>query len=112
MVIVNFNPENYELTIEGHSEYAEKGKDIVCASVSTLFYTLGQALHESQKMLTHKPMFKDEDGKGKIKCKPKKEYAGNIARTYWTILTGIELVASNYPDHVKLVVGGLENKKD
>ena len=32
------------LTVEGHANYAEYGKDIVCASVSILFQTLMNAL--------------------------------------------------------------------
>ena len=112
MITVNFNPSKYELTVEGHANFSEEGSDIVCASVSTLFYTLGQALMESHNMLKEKPFFKDEKGKGKLKCKPKKEFEGNIARSYWTILTGFELLATHYPAYVKLVVGGLDNKKD
>lgn len=34
------------LTVEGHSGYEEEGKDIVCASVSTLFQTAVNALEE------------------------------------------------------------------
>ena len=34
------------LTVEGHAGYATGGKDIVCASVSTLFQTAVNALEE------------------------------------------------------------------
>jgi uncharacterized protein YsxB (DUF464 family) len=106
MINITFNPDKYELTVEGHANYGEKGEDIVCAAISTLFYTLGEAIFQSADMLTEEPTFKDNDGKGYLICHPKKEFEGNIARTYWTILTGMEMVADNYPKNVTLEVGG------
>lgn len=32
--------KNNELKVKGHSQLAEKGKDILCASVSTILYML------------------------------------------------------------------------
>ena len=43
MINITFKPNTYELEITGHAGHDVKGKDIVCAAVSTLFYTLGQA---------------------------------------------------------------------
>lgn len=34
------NDEGFKLRIEGHSDYAECGKDVVCAAVSGVFYAL------------------------------------------------------------------------
>lgn len=100
MINIKFNPNTFELEITGHAGQNKKGEDIVCSAISTLFYTLGQALIDSEEMLTEKPIFKDEDGKGYLACKPKAEFEGNIARSYWTILEGIDLVAKNYPQFV------------
>lgn len=106
MINITFKPETLELEIEGHAEHGENGKDIVCSAISTLFYTLAQSVSASESMLAKKPVFKDKEGKGYLKCKPKKEYEGNIARSYWTILVGFELVAANYPQNVTLKVEG------
>lgn len=106
MINITFNPHTLEIKIEGHAGQNKKGKDIVCAAISTLFYTLGQALIDSEHMLEEKPIFKDEDGHGYLICKPKAEYEGNIARTYWTILIGFELLEKNYSKYVKLVIRG------
>ena len=106
MINITFKPETLELEIEGHAEHGEKGEDIVCSAISTLFYTLAQSVIESESMLSKKPVFKDKEGRGYLKCKPKKEYEGNIARSYWTILVGFELVAKNYPKNVTLKVEG------
>ena len=106
MINIKFNPNAFELDITGHAEHGEKGEDIVCSAISTLFYTLAHALYESREMLSGDLVFSDEDGNGHLSCKPKEEYEGNIARTYWTILVGFDLVAKNYEKYVKLLVVG------
>ena len=106
MINITFYPESLGLKVEGHAQHGKKGEDIVCAAISTLFYTLAEALHQSDDMMTAPTMFEDNDGSGYIKCFPKEEYAGNVARTYWTILVGMELVANNYPNNVTFNVRG------
>ena len=93
-----------ELEINGHAGHGKKGKDIVCSAISTLFYTLGEALYESAEMLEEAPIFKDEEGEGYLACTPKAECAGTIARTYWTVLVGMEMVARQYPKNVSFTV--------
>lgn len=104
MIHITFKPKTLELLINGHAGYSKKGKDIVCSAVSTLFYTLGEALYESTEMLEEAPIFKDEEGDGYLVCHPKEEYEGNIARTYWTILVGMQMLSELYPKHVKFIV--------
>ena len=105
MIEVKFNPKTMELSINGHAGHGKKGKDIVCSAVSTLFYTLGEALWQSAAMLHEEPLIKEEDGEGYIVCRPKEEYEGNIARTYWTVLVGLQMIAEQYPKNVKFIVG-------
>ena len=106
MIEVTFRPQTLELDVKGHAEHGKKGKDIVCAAVSTLFYTLGEALWQSSSMLYEEPIVNDEEGNGYIVCHPKEEYEGNIARTYWTILVGLQMIAEQYPKNVTLIVEG------
>lgn len=106
MIQITFKPKTMELEIKGHAGQNKKGKDIVCSAVSTLFYTLGEALYESIEMLEEAPIFKDEDGEGYLCCTPREEYEGNIARTYWTILTGMQMVAGQYPKYANFKVVG------
>ena len=49
MITIEIN--DYELKITGHAEFEEKGKDIVCAGISTLFYTLYEVLLSNMNML-------------------------------------------------------------
>lgn len=109
MINITFKPKTLELEIKGHAEHGKKGKDIVCAAVSTLFYTLGEALMQSCSMLYEEPLIKEEDGDGYIVCHPKEEYEGNIARTYWTVLVGMEMIAEQYPKNVKFFVDEVKN---
>lgn len=104
MIRITFKPKTLELEATGHAGHGKKGKDIVCAAISTLFYTLGEALWQSSSMLYEEPLIKDEDGIGYIVCHPKEEYEGNIARTYWTILVGMSAMAEQYPQNVKFTV--------
>lgn len=104
MINITFKPKTMELSVNGHAGHGKKGKDIVCSAVSILFYTLGEALYDSVEMLEEAPIFKDEEGDGYLACTPKKGYAGSIARTYWTILVGMQMVAEQYPKNVKMIV--------
>jgi uncharacterized protein YsxB (DUF464 family) len=53
-----------------------------------------------------------EDGNGYIKCRPKKEFQGNIALIYWTVLNGIGLLAEEYSEYITFrVIGGKKDGK-
>ena len=106
MIKIEFNPNTFTLDITGHAEHGKKGEDIVCSAISTLFYTLGQALYDSKHMMAEDIVFSDEDGNGHLSCKPKAEYESNVSLIYWTILTGFNLVVENYRKNVKLFVVG------
>ena len=106
MIDIKFNPNTYELDITGHAEHGEKGEDIVCAAISTLFYTLVKSLYYSEHMLEEEFDFSDEDGNGHISCKPKPEFERNISLIYWTILNGFEEIEKNYDKNINLLVVG------
>ena len=108
MINVEFNPNTYTLDVTGHAEHGKKGEDIVCAAISTLFYSLGESLYKSKNMIEDDFTFSDEDGNGHIECTPKEEYEANVSLIYWTILNGFELVAENYKENVSLHIVGLK----
>ena len=106
MINITFKPKTLQLDVTGHADYGKKGEDIVCSAISTLFYTLCQMLYASEEMLQAPPNVRQHDGEGYVWCKPKKEYEGNIAFIYRTILVGMEMVASEYPKNVTFKVEG------
>ena len=105
MINITFNPQSLELEVKGHAGADVKGKDIVCSAVSMLFYTLADSLVQSEEMLKKHPIIKMEDGNGYIKCRPKKEYQGNISLIYWTILNGYQLLAEEYKEYITFHIG-------
>lgn len=104
MINITFKPNTYELEITGHAGHGVKGKDIVCAAVSTLFYTLGQALAEDEEMLMEELVFKDKEGHGYIKGVPEPMYLPDIERIYNTIFVGFKMLARQYPDNISFNV--------
>ena len=110
MIEINVNMKEYCVEVKGHANSAPKGEDIICAGISALFYTLYEVL-EQNKVMLEKNSLKSimDDGNGTVFCKPKKEYEGNVQMMYLTILTGFNLMAENYPDYIKMVVGRNED---
>ena len=106
MIEIKFDPKTFTLDVTGHAEHGKKGEDIVCAAISTLFYTLAEALYNSKEMLQEDIVFSDQDGNGHISCKPKAEYEANVSLIYWTLLTGFDIVVKNYEKNVSLLVVG------
>ena len=106
MINITFKPQTLELEVTGHAGADEKGKDIVCSAVSMLFYTLAESLNQSEGMLKKHAIIKMEDGNGYIKCRPRKEFQGNIALIYWTVLNGIGLLAEECPEFISFKVEG------
>lgn len=84
------------IIIDGHANYAEYGKDIVCAAVSTLAQTLICSL----EMLTDahiKTII--TDGYIKIVIEESSEGVQLLVDSFFI---GIEGVADSYPEYVKL----------
>lgn len=88
--------KNNTIIIDGHANYAEYGKDIVCAAVSTLAQTLICSL----EMLTDahiKTII--TDGYIKIVIEESSEGVQLLVDSFFI---GIEGVADSYPEYVKL----------
>jgi uncharacterized protein YsxB (DUF464 family) len=97
--------KKHKLSIEGHAEHGEQGKDLVCCAVSTLFYTLAQSLLSSYEegMLVKAPSIHDDNGNGTIKCVAYPKYEANISLIWWTITNGFMLLEQNYPENIKII---------
>ena len=104
MINITFNPKTYTLDVKGHSNFDEKGKDIVCAAISTLFYTLSESINNASEMIDGDIICSNEDGNGHLEFKPKEEYEANVSLICWTILNGFEMMAEHYKEYVTLSV--------
>lgn len=93
------------LSITGHAHYAEPGKDIVCAAVSTLVQTLLWSLEGLTEDVVNNVCLR-----GNVYFK-----FGNLSERAQLLMdsffVGIQLVAENYPDYVTVREGGTENEQ-
>jgi uncharacterized protein YsxB (DUF464 family) len=110
MIQVRFEKDgkNIILTVQGHSERAEMGQDIVCSAASILAYTVAQMvtdMGESGK-LKKKPHIRMESGDSAITCKPTKQYFNEALHIYTVAQSGYELLAHTYPEYVRLTKFG------
>lgn len=106
MITVIADRIEYSISIEGHAGYcSEKGKDIVCAAVSILYYTFCMMLTESEDKLLSLEM-SEGDGIARIKWCPQEGYANIIDTIYNMFITGIRLLHENYPNNVILLAKG------
>lgn len=85
-------------SVEGHSDFAEHGKDIVCAGVSSLALT---ALLGIEKHL-HREMDYDI-ASGKLCMKLKGAPDDLTEAILKTMLLGIERIADQYPKDVRIL---------
>ena len=84
------------ITMKGHAHYAEPGKDIVCAGVSALVQTLIQSIEE---LTADKIQYSMQPGPVDIKFRDLSEHAQLLVNSFFV---GIDMIASEYPDNVKL----------
>jgi len=82
MVTITYNAN--QIRASGHANYAEHGKDIVCASISILLYTLAST--GTMETIGDQTIATSEDK--------------NAVRL---ILKGLKLIAEEYPQNVEVI---------
>ena len=91
------NSIGYHLKTEGHADYAEVGYDIVCASVSVLFYTLANYL---EQIGADDLVGTDEDD-FLIECKAL--YQDEAVHTAFRMTVfGLSLISEQYPNNISI----------
>lgn len=88
---------NSSVKITGHAGYAEPGKDIVCAGVSTLVQTLIVSLD----MLTPGALESTEIKPGYTEIKHR-NLSGHAKILLDSFFIGVNLIANKYPENVKI----------
>ncbi len=107
MIDIIYYPKQNMLTMQGHANYAENGKDIVCAGVSALFYALATTLKDYQTQGAFENLDIDVDkGNAKIVCTPKTEWKRNIDIVFYTVLSGIKNLSENYKKNINFSLKG------
>ena len=91
------------LTVSGHSGYAESGRDIVCAAVSTLITTCANAMESAAGLV---PLVSQNEASAEISValpetlSPEQEHDAQVV--FRTVLQGLRDVAQEYPKHLKI----------
>ena len=98
MIEIRHTPEKIE--ISGHANYAEPGKDIVCAAVSTLAQTLAVSL---EKLTPDSVGYDLEPGHMEIYHGTLSERGNYLIKSFFI---GVKMVAEQYPDYVKVMERG------
>lgn len=103
MTLIRYDEHRNRLTVYGHSGYAEKGADIVCAAVSALTYTMANALMGlEQQGLVGDLHIRMDSGEAELSCVPVNQSGKTALSTVIdTIMGGYGLIAGSHPEHVQ-----------
>ena len=89
------------LTVIGHAGADEPGHDLVCASVSTLAYTLAaNVANMADNGQVREPILKLEEGESEISCKPRHNLKNSVTLVFDSICVGFEKLAYDYPEYI------------
>ena len=97
MTTITYKP--YCLEIQGHAGYAIAGQDIVCAGISTLFFTLIEVLARDAD-LKERPHVRMGDGEAEVTVTPDPKHRDKTDAVFETVVTGLRMMAEKYPEHV------------
>lgn len=86
MTRVRYEPSIPALELDGHAGAGPRGRDVVCAALSILLFTLADAEDAAQLRL--------REGYARV--------AGGEKSAYELIVRGVRLLAENYPQYVSL----------
>lgn len=84
------------LSIRGHAHYAEIGKDIVCAAVSTLAQTL---IYSIEELTADKIKYVSKPGTVEIEHGDLTDGAQLLLNSFFV---GVQMIADNYPAYVRI----------
>lgn len=85
------------ITLSGHANYAEAGKDIVCAGVSALVQNLIQSIEE---LTQDKIQYSMSPGRVDINFGSLSEQAQLLVDSFFV---GVRLIADEYPKNVAIL---------
>lgn len=107
MIKVVYHKEYNRLSVTGHALSGEAGHDLVCASVSTLVYTLVLNVKNLVDLgQAREPIVEIKEGDATVWCKPTHRYKAVVTLIFNTICAGFDLLAKQHPDNISYEVRG------
>lgn len=110
MIDIRFNYDNdsgaLTMNMRGHANFAELGKDVVCAGASILGMTVAQAIQimSEDGRLRKKANITIRSGRITVTAKPKPECFAEAQHIYYLAEIGFRLLSEAYPGTIKLVL--------
>lgn len=95
--MITIQKSDREISLLGHAEYAEPGRDIVCAGVSALVQTLIQSIEELTSDVIKYDM---TPGAVHIYFGDLSERARLLVDSFFV---GVGMIAGEYPENVKII---------
>ena len=92
------------ILLRGHANAGPRGKDLVCAGVSTLALTAANVaglLHRAG-LLWCRPRITLRPGYAEILATPKVDHEAEVLMAFWTVQAGLHVLAENYPQYIRL----------
>lgn len=107
MIEVIYYREHNRLTVKGHAQSNEYGKDLVCAGVSALALTMAANVgNMAAKGYVKDPVTRLEPGDAEISCNPRTRYRESVRQVFMSVCVGFEILADQYPDYISYSVRG------
>lgn len=107
MVNITYHRDISRVTIVGHANSGEVGKDIVCASVSMLAQTLAAFVENMKEAKqTRYPTINIKEGDAIIDARPQSRHKDAVKLVFDVICGGFEMLSQQYPDNVSYVIRG------
>ena len=107
MIEVIYYREHNRLTVKGHAQSNEYGKDLVCAGVSALALTMAANVgNMASKDYVTAYTTRLEPGDAEISCNPRTRYRESVRQVFMSVCVGFEILADQYPDYISYSVRG------
>lgn len=102
MVAITFTEEGNKriITINGHANYAEKGKDIVCSGISVLYQTYKYFIEDLMDKGKAEDIFLIEE-EGFCEFESRNTSLESMT-AYEMTKQGLESISETFPDNVKI----------
>lgn len=95
-------PGVLEMRVQGHTGFAEMGKDPVCAGASMHAFTVAACIEAMGDKLKKAPNITIRNGSVRVVAKPKPEYMAEAKHVFYYGVVGFQLLEQSYPGFVEL----------
>lgn len=105
MINILADTDNLSIEVSGHAGYADPGKDIVCAGVSSLVFCY---LKSIRVLCGIEPELEENSKTGYVKITTYEKATNKLKKNkllYKSLLLGLKEIEKKYPDYVRINKG-------